>query len=149
MTELQSKIKQRSRFRKYGTNTLYVPLDKKTGVKLFPTKRLRDFAYNAQLKAYNAGIGPALYDKFEFDDATIKGWFYQLDHYHGCKFKTSKVYGLITQKARIPTFYISLGLDEVKSTLNKIGLRKVANDCDFNVGFINRRLVCIDFGDYG
>lgn len=117
----------------------FVKLDDDWGVKCFRRERKRNECYNWQKKAAAVGLGPKVGEMFSF----------------------GKYFCYITQVAEVYHNIESMDwddycdierdnqdeIDKLKAELEeKIGFW-FSDDHIGNIGFINGRMVCIDFGD--
>lgn len=140
MLKTIQKGRKKYRGAKYGSMCMFVRISKTRGVKLYNTRRERDYAYKLQKKAYKAGVGPKVYDCFKLEDylySKSEGGYYK--------------YGYKTQIAnvRIVPDDDSRMVDLV-NTMAMYGF-ETGDVCWPNTGFIGKRLVCIDFdmGSHG
>lgn len=136
-------------FRKlYKYHHAFLPITPTLGVKLFFSKGDRDDAYHRQLKAYKAGLAPKIFNKGMFHDVEAthslhsKYWYYITElAYVIPNIDDNRYLGYGEKYMNLKTYP---GIRILAYKLRKIGLDP--RDLHLgNIGYINRRLVCIDF----
>jgi len=129
---------------KFGISCIYYALSKAVGVKIYCSEKERDKTCDKQSLAAKHGLAPTVGDRFSFNCVWIE--------HSTCSAPNIRhrvVYGYLTQNAVLPSMRWSLDKFypfevELESKLRKIGL--VYRDFHFgNVGYIGKKLVCIDF----
>ena len=126
----------------YGVSCLFIALNSKVGVKLFPAKFNRDFSLKWQKKLFKKGIAPE----------TGKAFVFRLD-WPFCSeqdgrvsflgFQTMKLYGFFTQNANIHFKNKDKLCDILYESAEAKGF--IWEDCHTgNIGMIGKKLVIID-----
>ena len=125
--ELLTRLKQRKY--KTGSVSIFVDLSPRLGVKCFRSKFVRNVAFRRQTRAFKAGIAPSCRMPFLFKQGNVR------------------LYCYLTQKAQIDVDGdYTKHADFLKKELRKLNYHVVADDiCIWNIGYINKRPVCIDF----
>lgn len=152
--QLMQAIQYRKKDVKFGISCVYFALNTKVGAKMYASEKTRDQAYKKQAHAYQYKLAPQVGDCFSFDCFWIG--------HNPCSLPDLKhkvIYGYMTQNAEVykNKRFCSLGEQLSKSAFNsqmwdlernlkEIGI--VNEDIHSeNVGFIGKRMVCIDFDD--
>lgn len=126
---------------------MFVKLNAKEGVKIYPTFAKASWARNRQAKAYKCGVAPKVLSKIskclvgnlrEFDKQDVFITETGLPRVHGYFYKTevAKRAGRCTKEE----------LDRVESILEYLGFYTEDMVEPYNLGRINGKLVAIDFG---
>lgn len=116
-----------------GAECVFVRLSDKLGLKLYSTRRQRDYAYRTQKLAAKYGIGP---------DVKCLAKSEGLVHPHSgtlCK------WGYITELVEIRQLSYQ-EFDQLVALMEEIGLSTIDLATCANVGIKNGKPVCIDFG---
>lgn len=116
-----------------GAEATLVKLNPKLGVKFYRTRKERDFAYKMQKFAYKNGIGPAALNKVRINGRGIQ---------HGAGLVKWGYVTQLVESLRISHEDLTL----LSARMDKCGLSIVDIAEDANVGLLNGRPVCIDFG---
>jgi hypothetical protein len=131
--QLVDVIKRRKRARA-GVSCSYLLLSTKIGAKIYQTKQMRDATHRKQLYASEFGLAPLAGDCFSLECISI----------YESNVSYRMVYGYLTQNAVVPKYLSFDDEFDLKYQLRDIGIR--TNDlCSKNVGYLGKRLVCIDF----
>ena len=142
--QLMLAIQKNRKKAKFGISCIYFALSKTVGVKLYHSEKERDKTCDKQYLASKHGLAPIVGDRFSFNCFWIE--------HSACSAPNIKyrvVHGYLTQNAVLPSTRWSCHKFypfevELESKLRKIGL--LHRDLHFgNVGFIGKKLVCIDF----
>jgi hypothetical protein len=118
-----------------GVESGFIRISDSTGIKLFPTKQERDHSFYGQYYGHKKKLAPAVGQRFHLFVPYGERGFDGLNR--------TKVYGYFTQVAqnvgrRAPT---EAFLDKIREAkLNTWDLHHA------NLGTINGKMVCIDFG---
>lgn len=123
---------------KFGASCVFVRLSSEVGLKFYSSKSERNFAYRLQQRAAKLGIGPLVYGKVDLADGIeirIKKIGYWCDKFIQ--------YGYLTQIAKQKRVSYA-AFNTLGRKMRKHGFC-TADVCDANVGFIGKKLVCIDF----
>ncbi len=136
---LMSVIQYNRRQAKFGISCVYFALSKNIGVKLYSTQKERDKTHEKQAHAAKYKLAPAAGECFSFQCFWIG--------HNPCSapdVRYKVIYGYLTQNATMPPKRDRTDLYPLELRLRQIGL---VNDdlCNYNVGYIGKRLVCIDF----
>jgi hypothetical protein len=135
-----------------GCSCLFLHLTPKTGIKIYGSKRDRDYAYNMQKKAHDLGIGPAIGDMIQIGSKR-NAEFFAIRRYLmlDCPFNWSEnvrapFYGYITEIVHIPNDGICLDkMDILEKLMKESGFATGDVGYCHNVGLINDKAVCYDF----
>ena len=132
---------------KEGCECMFVKLNKKEGIKIYPSKENALFAYNRQKKAYECGVAPNVFSKV---GKCLIGNLLQFDRYD--VFSTDsgvpRVYGYfyITEVAKKVYRWDQDEGDKVEAILEHLGYETEDMMEARNLGRVDGRLVAIDFG---
>lgn len=131
---------------RFGASAFYFQIYDDAGVKLFLSKKNRDFSYAMQKAAFKNGIAPWVSDRFEFPFLVVSHYPNQpdtlLDAYK------REVHGYLTQHA--PTIadteseYSIEQYADLMATMEEMGMN-TSDLNEKNMSLIENRLVCIDF----
>lgn len=125
---------------KEGSECRFIPINDKIGIKTYRSKRERDFAFRGQRIGFKHKIAPRASTRFTLE-GTASSYKYG---YITRTVKTLTYDAFLDKKQNDKVFYESF-LYLVKQ-LQNCGLS--TGDLDQrNVGFLNKRLLCIDFGE--
>lgn len=131
---------------KEGVECMFIQLDEKSGIKIYPTKRNAKFACNRQKKAYKCGVAPNVLSKIckcfvgnllQFDEEEV--------------FLTNlgnpRVYGYFykTEVAKKAGRYSAKEFEELDTIFDHLGFDTQDLEAR-NLGRIDGKLVAIDFG---
>lgn len=143
LTEIRKATSEKEDDYKNGCECHFIALNEKIGVKLYCSESERDFAYNNQKLAAMHQIGPEVGKRFSLPTPDEHG------NYRSYRF------GYVTQVAVVATdrvgFFPSWApkMEKAVKRLNKkmesLGMESSDNNSR-NLGFIGKRLVCLDFG---
>ena len=117
-----------------GVSCSFLPLSAKIGAKIYQTRQMRDATHKKQSYAAEYGLAPLAGDWFSLECISIRST--------NVSYRT--VYGYLTQIAVIPR---NLSCDDeiwLERQLRNIGI-SAYDLCPYNVGYLGKRLVCIDF----
>jgi hypothetical protein len=118
----------------FGIDCKYFEYTKKWGIKLYHNKHKRDKTFFLQSYGYRYKIAPKCFKRFTVKLGSVK-W-----------------YGYFTQKTRVLSSHRSESFFyKINSQLSKIYKRIKWKQWDIhytNVGYLNGKLVCIDFGHF-
>ena len=145
--QLMDAIQNRKKDFRSGISCVYFPLSTTCGAKMYTSEKIRDAAYSKQAHAAKYHLAPQVGDRFSFE-------CFWIGHNPCSKpdicYKV--IHGYLTQNARLEipkrghkaTFNEQMW--DLEMDLREIGI--VNEDLgSSNVGFIGKRMVCIDF-DY-
>lgn len=131
---------------KEGAECMFIKLNSKEGIKIFPLLTKAKFSCNRQKKAYKCGVAPNVLSKVS---KCFVGNLLQYDRQD--IFTTNsgipRVYGYfyITEVAKKANRYTRKEFDALESALEYLGFETQDLDAR-NMGRIDGRLVSIDFG---
>lgn len=138
-----------------GVSCIFIPLTKATGLKLYTDKRIREFTYFAQQKAWQNYAGPAVGSRFTVrNKSLVRDILVKADpdeEYFVDLLDTEprKMWGYVTQRA-IPCDNFGPGIKYTRAYAELLLILKdIGFDTDDmigdNLGFLNGELVAIDF----
>ena len=123
---------------KFGCSCMFVAITSDIGIKFYSSKSERNYAFKLQKKASKFRIGPNVFGKIDLDKpvsgagVTISDYGFQ--------------YGYLTQKARTSSRITDSKIEKLIEKMNDLGFH-TSDVCAPNVGYIGKRLVCIDFDE--
>lgn len=119
-----------------GAACIYIPITKTICAKLYTRKVVRDQTYKIQRHAARFGLGPKVGDKFTYPVLLVNRWE-EIN-------VSNVVYGFLSQRAKITGRNSEKDGEYMSVRLNSIGI--CHDDMHtYNLGYIDGRLVCIDF----
>lgn len=132
-----------------GAACHFVQISATKGVKLYHQRSVRDFAMREQAKAHKFKLAPKVYNKVAYRGACPLDYCdVECDNPVGDDDWSDKtLYGYVTQVAKVkpawgPKFDLDLG--KLHANMKRNGW--ATNDVyGTNVGYIGKRMVCIDF----
>lgn len=128
-----------------GASAAYIKWNNRVGLKLFADVRNRNSSVRRQRKAAKHGLAPRVGDlisieTFHFQSASASS--YSNDY---CSIKVIQLFGFFTEHASgVGNYHADSAVAELEENLRKIRINH-PDLHDYNVGWINRKLVCIDF----
>lgn len=150
LTWTKSKQKQYLKISRYhskykcGGACAYLKVGKSWGVKLYQSRHNRDFSFFNHYYASQYRLAPSIGSRFSIehpDCYQLNPWWKTTDLYIN-----STLYGYVVQHVSIRRAG-EKRVKLLKSALQDIGIYIEDIAIDNNVGFINNKIVCIDF-DY-
>ena len=127
-----------------GAKFIFVTISEGIGVKLCYYNDQRDYAMKNQANVFNHGLAPKVGDSFQLDWNNIFAI-----HPAGSppKFTRLTLYGYITQRAITGRSFTESQVSHLNGLLQNLGAASEFDDNDGNFGYINNKLVCLDFDE--
>ncbi len=125
-----------------GSSCLYLQLDNKMGAKLYKDKKIRNGAHKNQIRFNKIKLSPNIGEKFEIP---FLSYFDCRETDDSAEIEWDFFYGYLTQHAaKVDKKRDYKKISNFLKTMESMGYDIYDLENDWNIGKINKRIVCID-----
>lgn len=129
-----------------GASCVFLKINQRVGVKLYDSWSTRDHCWKIQKTAYQHGLGPRVGSKFFMNQLAIIA----PTEDEARQLVVEKIFGYVTEVAKVIPW--SVEIDDLLLRRLQVSLWDAGIDYtdmhQGNVGYIGKKLVCIDFDNY-
>lgn len=120
----------------FGSSCLFIKLDNEVGFKLYENRLTRNIAFTNQIKLYKLKMAPVAIQRFQISLSDINNIHRTI--------KRKTYYGYVTQCAKKITRKDFDSVLKFLQRMEEIGYETWDLENHWNLGKINKRIVCID-----